>query len=119
MAGILLGLEDEIPPKVQDAFRRTGTSHIIAISGFNITILASLLTWFAVRLIRRVWAPLLAAGLIAVYTLLVGADPPVVRAAIMGTVALLGGVMARFRADQPGIFGSGHGPISPSDCGRN
>ena len=95
MAGILLGLEDEIPPNVQDAFRRTGTSHIIAISGFNITILASLLTWFAVRLIRRVWAPLLAAGLIAVYTLLVGADPPVVRAAIMGTVALLGGVLGR------------------------
>lgn len=38
MAGILLGLEDDIPPEVQDAFRRTGTSHIIAISGFNITL---------------------------------------------------------------------------------
>ena len=35
LAGILLGLEGEIPEEVYEAFRNTGTAHIIAISGFN------------------------------------------------------------------------------------
>jgi len=33
LAGILLGIESGIPPQVQEAFKATGTSHIIAISG--------------------------------------------------------------------------------------
>jgi len=40
LAGILLGVESGIPESVQKAFRETGTTHIIAISGFNITIVA-------------------------------------------------------------------------------
>jgi competence protein ComEC len=35
LSGILLGLEGGIPPDLMDDFHATGTSHIIAISGFN------------------------------------------------------------------------------------
>jgi competence protein ComEC len=42
LAGILLGVETGIPESVQAAFKDTGTSHVIAISGFNMTILAGL-----------------------------------------------------------------------------
>jgi competence protein ComEC len=89
LAGILLGVETGIPAGVQQAFKDTGTAHIIAISGFNITILSGLLVKTFSRLLgRRKGA--LAAGLgIAAYTLLVGADPPVVRAALMGGLGLL------------------------------
>ncbi len=41
--GILLGVYDALPQRVLDSFNATGTSHIIVISGFNITILATLL----------------------------------------------------------------------------
>jgi competence protein ComEC len=35
LTGILLGDDSGIPKSVQDAFRTTGTSHLIAISGYN------------------------------------------------------------------------------------
>ncbi len=89
LAGILLGVESGIPYGVEQAFQATGTSHIIAISGFNITIVAGLFTGLFGRLFGRKWGAL-AAGLgIAMYTLLVGADAAVVRASIMGGLALL------------------------------
>ncbi|MEN8173314.1 MAG: ComEC/Rec2 family competence protein [Chloroflexota bacterium] len=88
LAGILLGVESGIPTPVTVDFKNTGTSHIIAISGFNITIIAGL---FA-STFGRIWGPrkgAVAAVLgIGLYTLLVGADAAVVRAAIMGGLAL-------------------------------
>ncbi len=88
LAGILLGVESQIPAEVQDAFRATGTSHIIAISGFNITILAGLFFLVAQRFSGRWWGAVLAMTGIGLYTILVGGGPAVVRAAIMGGLAL-------------------------------
>lgn len=88
LAGILLGLENGISEQVQAAFRVTGTTHIIAISGFNITIVAGLFARFFGRILNR-WQAALAAMLgIGLYTLLVGADPAVVRAAVMGGLSI-------------------------------
>ena len=36
LSGILLGIDAGLPKDVQEDFRVTGTSHIIAISGYNI-----------------------------------------------------------------------------------
>lgn len=89
LTGILLGVETSIPEEVRDAFSATSTAHIIAISGFNISVLAGMLSIVTRRLAGQRWvAPLTIAGLGA-YTLLVGADPAVVRAAIMGGLYLL------------------------------
>ena len=88
LAGILLGIETGISDQVQKAFRETGTTHIIAISGFNITIIAGLFS----RLFSRLLNPrqgALAAGLgICLYTMLVGADAAVLRAAVMGVLSI-------------------------------
>ena len=43
LSGILLGIESDIPPALTQAFQDTGTAHIIAISGFNMTLIAGLL----------------------------------------------------------------------------
>ncbi len=88
LAGILLGVETGIPEAVQEAFKDTGTSHIIAISGFNITILAALFAMIFGRALGRWRGALVALVAIAIYTLLVGADAAVVRAAIMGGLTL-------------------------------
>ena len=96
LAGILLGIENDIPKALQDAFRDTGTSHIIAISGFNISILAGLFAFFAGRLFPNRWVALSATVIgIAFYTVLVGAQASVVRAAIMGSMGLLGRLIGR------------------------
>ncbi len=86
LSGILLGDESGMPQALSDDFRATGMTHIIAISGFNIAILAGALLRGGrglVGLRRSAWGAL--AG-ISVYTILVGADAAVVRAAFMGSL---------------------------------
>ena len=95
LAGILLGIESGISDPVYQAFRDTGTSHIIVISGFNITIVAGLFSVLFSRWLGRWWGAVAAGIGIAAYTLLVGADPAVVRAAIMGGLTLFGRQMGR------------------------
>ncbi len=95
IGGILLGVQSGIPQNVQEAFRVTGTSHIIVISGFNITIVA----WFFYELFRRLLGKrkgaVVAAIAIIFYTLLVGANPAVLRAAFLGILTLLGRQLGR------------------------
>jgi competence protein ComEC len=89
LAGILLGVESGISPEVREAFNHTGTTHIIAISGFNITIVAAIFTSLFGRWLGARRSAIAAGIAIAVYTILVGADAAVVRAAIMGGLSLL------------------------------
>ena len=89
LAGILLGVDTGLPGDLQQAFKDTGTAHIIAISGFNIAIIAGLFFVLFSRLLGQLRGSIVAILGIALYTFLVGADAAVVRAAIMGGLALL------------------------------
>jgi competence protein ComEC len=89
LTGILLGVETGIPADVMDDFAATGTTHIIAISGFNITIVSGIFFGLARRLFGKKRAFWIAAVGIAVYTVLVGASAAVVRAAVMGILYLI------------------------------
>ncbi len=90
LTGILLGVETGIPADLMDDFSATGTTHIIAISGFNITIISGIFAGLAKRLFderRAVWVAI--AG-VMVYTIFVGASAAVLRAALMGILYLWG-----------------------------
>ncbi|MEA3325979.1 MAG: ComEC/Rec2 family competence protein [Chloroflexota bacterium] len=95
LAGILLGHDQGLSDELNGAFRKTGTAHIIAISGFNIVILAGLFSGVFTRLLGRRWGALTAVVGIVGYTLLIGGEPAVVRAAIMGGLGVLGGMFGR------------------------
>jgi competence protein ComEC len=99
--GVVTGDRTSIPDGVRTAFRRSGTTHILAISGQNIMLLVGIVYLFYGRASRRrlSWPTLLAVtALLVIYTLFTGASPPVVRAAAMGTLLLLAPV-ARRRPD--------------------
>ena len=83
-----LELIRNIPGYLEDAYRTTGTVHIIAISGFNIALITGLVIRLFRRIFKPVWAGILAISAILFYTLLVGAEPSVVRAAIMGSLSI-------------------------------
>ena len=53
LAGILLGDDNGLPASLQQAYKNTGTAHIIAISGFNIAIIAGLFVALFSRLLGR------------------------------------------------------------------
>jgi competence protein ComEC len=89
LTGILLGVETGIPRDLSDQFNATGTSHIVVISGFNIAIVAGLLMLVGTKAVGKRRATWIALAGIALYTLLVGASPAVLRAAVMGSLGVL------------------------------
>jgi len=89
LAGILLGIESGISPDVKSAFNAVGATHIIVISGSNLAILAGLIQNVTRRFMREGWAAGITIASVLAYTLFVGGDPAVVRAAIMTTLGLI------------------------------
>jgi competence protein ComEC len=100
-AGILLGVRAAIAPEISDAFATAGLTHVVAISGWNIAIVAALVAAMAQPLARRPggrWASACVAVVtVAAYVILTGASPSVVRASLMAgcmLVARMGGSRA-------------------------
>jgi competence protein ComEC len=93
--GILLGERSALPQDLKDDLNATSTSHIIALSGYNVTLLAGLVIGAFAWLIGRRRAALLALTAIVGYTLLTGASPSLVRAAIMGALYLTATLLGR------------------------
>jgi len=97
--GVVLGIRYNIPQEVKDAFARTGTAHLLAISGLHLSILAGILLSLGIRLFGKkryiyIW---LALGVIWLYALLSGLNPPVVRGAIMASLFLSAELLGRQR----------------------
>ncbi len=86
--GMVLGIEGGISEEVSDAFRATGTTHLIVISGSNIAFLSGALVAALAGVLSRRRAALVAAPIVLLYVLLVGADPPALRAGVMGLLGL-------------------------------
>jgi competence protein ComEC len=93
--GILVGVESEIPAELYDQFTATGTSHVLVISGSNLALVAGMLMAGMQRVLgrRRAAGPVLAG--IAGYTLLVGGDAAVMRAAGMAGLVVVAGALGR------------------------
>jgi competence protein ComEC len=88
--GFVLGEDDEVDERTEEDFRRAGLSHLLAVSGQNVTLLAllamPLLGAFGIPLRERL---LWVLALIAVYVPVAGAGPSIQRAGVMGALGLL------------------------------
>jgi len=93
-SGILIGLRDRVDRELTAAFTAVGATHVVAISGWNIAIVASTLAALAGPVARR-RRVLLTALAIAAYVAFVGPSPSVVRAAGMAGVVLLARELGR------------------------
>jgi competence protein ComEC len=87
-AGIVIGLRDRVGRELAADFTTVGASHVVAISGWNIAIVAASVAAIAGRLGRRRRSLILVVAIVA-YVLFAGASPSVVRAAGMAGVVLL------------------------------
>jgi competence protein ComEC len=97
---ILLGLRGNIPDSLRQAFSRTGTAHILAISGLHMSIIIAILLSLCSLLFGRqrslyIWLTL---ALMWLYALLTGLHPPVIRATIMGSLFLVAEYLGRQRS---------------------
>ncbi|PZP38701.1 MAG: hypothetical protein DI585_06605 [Pseudomonas fluorescens] len=99
VTALLTGDESAVPPKLREAYIKTGLSHLLAISGMQLTIVALGLFWiFAALLARipnlalhtnvRIWAAVMSLSVTLFYTFLAGAAISLVRASLMSAIVL-------------------------------
>ncbi|HET8955807.1 MAG TPA: ComEC/Rec2 family competence protein [Solirubrobacterales bacterium] len=88
--GFVLGEDEGVDARTEEDFRRAGLSHLLAVSGQNVTLLAllamPLLGVFGIVMRERLFWVL---ALIAVYVPVAGSGPSIQRAAVMGALGLL------------------------------
>ncbi len=89
LGGLLLGAKRAIPPELTEGFNITGTSHIVAVSGYNITIIIAGIDWLLRRFLHKRAALIISLCVIAGFVVLTGASASVIRAASMGALLLI------------------------------
>ncbi|WP_433269739.1 DNA internalization-related competence protein ComEC/Rec2 [Actinosynnema sp. CS-041913] len=104
LPALVVGDTSGLAPRVVDEFRTAGLAHVLAVSGANLAILcgAVLLVLRLLRFGPRGCAAGAMAALVG-FVVLAGPEPSVLRAAVMGAVALLALVLGRERSALPAL----------------
>lgn len=89
VTGLILGGSSGLSDDLQDTFSRTGTSHILAASGFNVSLFTFFFFAFAIERFGRRRGIFMTGVLVVVYVFLAGATAAVIRAGIMAGIVLL------------------------------
>ncbi len=90
LLGIVLGERAQIPVALSRAFAVSGTTHLLAISGFNMTLVAGMVALALRGRVGPLANAVLSIAAVAAYSALVGFGPSVLRAALMSSVAAVG-----------------------------
>ncbi len=89
LEGLLLGGDGKLPKNLQNDFSKTGMTHIVAVSGYNVTIIAEYLMFIGIFLgLWRRQAFWFAVFGIIIFVILVGAPSSAQRAGVMGILIL-------------------------------
>lgn len=89
LAGVTLGERAEFDKEFKEQMANSGTTHLVALSGYNISVVADALLMLCAAMMRRTAAFYMTLGAIVAFVLMAGAEASVVRAAIMGSIILL------------------------------
>lgn len=83
-AAMLLGSREQVPEEDREAFARLGIAHLLTVSGLHVGLIFAVVAALFRRLgLSRRWRFALTAVLLALYCLLTGLNPPVIRAAVL------------------------------------
>lgn len=96
LGGLTFGTRSEFGQELKNQMRLSGTTHLVALSGYNIAILVIAIGWVCGYFFSRRIAFFLTTAIIVIFVMMVGATPSVIRAAIMGFLLLLAKETGRF-----------------------
>src|SRR5256714_1660779 len=105
--GIVLGERAAVDADLASAFARSGTSHLLAISGFNMTLVATAVALLARGRLRPAITAAMTVACVLAYSVLVGLAPSVARAAVMAVVASLRLALCRRPATRKALAPAG------------
>jgi ComEC/Rec2-related protein len=91
-AGFVTGDDSALQASTERAFQKTGTGHLTSVSGQNIALLTSFLAiWYRpASLYRRLMTHSAMLTVVWTYALIVGLQPPTLRAALVATLTIIG-----------------------------
>lgn len=92
--GILIGQRATLPDNTKDDLKRVGLTHIIAVSGYNLTIILQASKQILSKRSKRI-ATILSFALMGVFLLLAGSCASIVRAAIVSMLSITAGYYGR------------------------
>lgn len=92
--GIIVGQRSNLPETLKTAFLMVGLTHIIAVSGYNLTIIINALQKFNTKASKRLVAIVIAI-LATLFVIVAGASASIVRAYLVSMLSLLAGVYGR------------------------
>ncbi|MEK7663985.1 MAG: ComEC/Rec2 family competence protein [Patescibacteria group bacterium] len=96
LEGVIFGNDKQMPRDLKNKFNATGLSHLTAVSGGNIVIITSILTFFLLFFgLWRTQALYLSLVFLCFYIALVGFPASGVRAAIMASILLFSQILGR------------------------
>jgi len=99
LLGLVLGDASRLDPVTTRAFQSTGLSHLLVVSGENVAmVLAPILAFAGALGLGRISRFSLGIGTVLLFVVLTGAEPSVLRAGVMATIALTGVLLGRPRA---------------------
>ncbi|MPY81205.1 MAG: DNA internalization-related competence protein ComEC/Rec2 [Actinophytocola sp.] len=104
LPGLVVGDTSALPLRVEEEFLAAGMSHLTAVSGSNVVIVVGAV-FVLLRMVRLgPKASSAAAGVVLLgYVVLVGSEPSVLRAGVMGAVGLLALALGRNRSALPAL----------------
>ncbi len=95
MSGILLGAQDSIPKTTKEDFQKSGLTHILVLSGYNITVVGDSVSRLALIWFSKFISLGFGAFAIILFALLSGGGASTVRATVMALIAMLGKILGR------------------------
>jgi ComEC/Rec2-related protein len=119
MNGILLGIKQELPNDIVDAFKNTGTSHILAVSGMHLTYLYASILFILGKILKiknQKKSVALTLFVIWLFTFITGAGAAVLRAAMMFSIIEIGKLLRRNNDVFNITFGAGFLMIIFNPC---
>lgn len=96
LPGMLYGDRSGQDEALGDAMKTSGLSHLTAVSGSNIALIAAIvLVLFRLFSVPRAPSAILTIGVVGLFTWFVGPDPSVLRASLMGSIAVISVLLGR------------------------
>lgn len=96
-AGMLWGGSESLSRQTKEAYRRVGLLHIVAASGYNVTLVTGWILSACLIWLSRRWALGVTIVGVVVYMLIAGWQPSIIRAGIMNILAMIGLILGRER----------------------
>jgi competence protein ComEC len=97
LKGILIGYTDTLPTEIKESFKKTGVSHILAVSGYNMAIIIVLVYQQLInRQVSRLFSFWITIIIMIVFTLLTGAEASIMRAGIFAMIILSAEQLQRY-----------------------